>query len=415
MRKLIVSLIILSSFAITPAFAQVKIGGFLQGLYGARLDDKNPTATEYTAAESRLQLRLEHSGSNAEFSGKVDFFYDDADIQTYDWELREGFLKFRLGNNVDFKAGRQILTWGTGDLIFINDVFAKDYRSFFVGRDDQYLKAPQDAIRMEYYNPLADLAVVWTPRFEPNRLPTGRVLSYYDPLMGEIVGVEATGQPVLPPAKFDNSEIAARLSRQIGAFNAALYFYRGFYKNPNGYDLALQSAIYPRLNVYGASARGSVAGGVFWLEGGYFHSRDDEKRDNPFLPNSSLTWLAGYERQVAANLTANLQWQADYMLDYDTYQSQQSAGGGYVRDEVRHLLTSRITKLLNSELLMLSGFVFYSPTDEDAYVRLLAEYKYSDEVRLAIGGNIFAGKHEASEFGQFQRNDNVYVKMTYWY
>ena len=103
------------------------------------------------------------------------------------------------------------------------------------------------------------------------------------------------------------------------------------------------------------------------------------------------------------------------MLDYDTYQSQQSAGGGYVRDEVRHLLTSRITKLLNSELLMLSGFLFYSPTDEDVYIRLMAEYKYSDEVRLAIGGNIFAGKYEASEFGQFQRNDNVYVKMTYWY
>ena len=56
-----------------------------------------------------------------------------------------------------------------GDLIFINDVFAKDYRSFFVGRDDQYLKAPQNAIRAEYYNPLGALSFVWTPASELRR------------------------------------------------------------------------------------------------------------------------------------------------------------------------------------------------------------------------------------------------------
>jgi len=84
-----------------------------------------------------------------------------------------------------------------------------------------------------------------------------------------------------------------------------------------------------------------------------------------------------------------------------------------VRDEVRHLLTSRVTKLAMDENLTLSAFGFYSPTDEDAYVRLSASYKYSDEVTITAGGNIFTGKHENTEFGQFQKNDNAYLKLTY--
>ena len=72
-----------------------------------------------------------------------------------------------------------------------------------------------------------------------------------------------------------------------------------------------------------------------------------------------------------------------------------------------------MTKLLLQELLTLSTFVFYSPTDEDGYARLSAEYKYTDEIRLTAGANIFGGDEEATDFAQFKLNDNVYVKMTY--
>ena len=89
------------------------------------------------------------------------------------------------------------------------------------------------------------------------------------------------------------------------------------------------------------------------------------------------------------------------------------AAGLFVRDEVRHLLTSRVTKLAMDENLTLSASWFYSPTDEDAYVRLSTSYKYSDEMTITADGNIFTGKHENTEFGQFRENDNVYLKLTY--
>ncbi len=397
------------------ARAQPEIGGFLQGLYGGRLDSSNPAATQQTASETRLQLRLSHFGDNSEFFGRVDFTFDGADSIDYDWELREAYVKFRLGRSIDVKAGRQIITWGTGDLIFINDVFAKDYRSFFIGRDDQYLKAPQNALRMEYYSPPGDLSLVWSPRFEPNRLPTGRRLSYFNPFVGGIVGEDHLFDPPTPGPEFGNSEWAMRFSRGLGSFRTSVYFYRGFYKNPLGAEMveSMPVPVYPRLRVYGASVRGPIAGGIFWLEGGYFDSLDDRDGDDPMNPNSSLTGMVGFERQIATNLTVNGQWQFDYMTDHDLYSEGQRMAGGYMRDQVKHLLTSRITKLMRSELLKLSSFVFYSPSEKDIYLRLLTEYKYTDEITLAAGANLFDGKNPATEFGQFRQNDNIYGKVTY--
>lgn len=414
-RLAIVGLLLLAAASVS---AEVRIDGFLQGLYGGRLDANNPTETEYTASETRLQLRTEHYSDNAEFFGRLDFTYDGATAEEMDWELREGYMKFRLGNNFDFKIGRQILTWGTGDLIFINDVFAKDYRSFFVGRDDQYLKAPQNAMRIEYYNALGNLSFVWTPRFTPNRLPTGDRLSYFNGQM--IVGTGDSSlyyfDPPQPESKFKNGEFAARFARSVSGFNVALYAYHGFYKNPRGAVVtdAGMVPIYPRLNVFGASMRGQIAGGILWLESGYFDSEDDRDGDNPMLPNSTWTGMVGFERQIANNLTANLQYQADYMEHYDIFKREQTEQHApFIRDELKHLLTSRVTQKLMDENLTLSGFVFYSPSDEDVYFRPNIEYKYTDEVALSVGGNIFAGKHENTDFGQFQKNDNAYLKVTY--
>ena len=171
--------------------------------------------------------------------------------------------------------------------------------------------------------------------------------------------------------------------------------------------------VYPRLNLYGASIRGITLGGILWSEGGYYDSREDADGDNPLMPNSSIAGLIGYEKQIANNLTVNGQWQIDVIMDYDMYRDGQLGLNAFVRDEVRHLLTTRIRKLLMSELLTLEAFLFYSPTDEDGYLRLTTDYKYTDEVTLSVGANLFDGQYEETEFGQFRLNDNAYVKLTY--
>jgi Protein of unknown function (DUF1302) len=424
--KRVFALLGLLMIAAAPLQAEVELDGFLQGLYGGRVDRDNPTETEFTASETRMQLRAQSWGDNAEFFGRLDFVYDAAVEREYDWELREGFVKFRLGDNIDFKVGRQILTWGTGDLIFINDVFAKDYRSFFVGRDDQYLKAPQNALRMEWYNPLGALSFVWTPRLEPNRLPAGERLSYFSPFDYQVVGTGMGDQYLFavpePEARFKNGEFAFRLSRSVMGFSTALYYYHGFYKNPQGLDqvaadtngMPIYMPVFPRLDVYGASTRGTLWGGILWLEGGYFDSRESDQSPitNP-RPPSMITGMIGYERQVASNLTANVQWQYQQMQDDGVFLQIKDGGATVEVREDRHLLTTRLRKLLLDENLTLSSFVFYSPTDEDVFAKMYASYKYSDELTLAVGANIFAGTYDNTDFGQFQKNDNAWLKVTY--
>ena len=68
-----------------------------------------------------------------------------------DFDLREANVFTRPTDFMDVKVGRQILTWGTGDLLFVNDLFPKDWESFFIGRDDEYLKSPSDAIKISLF------------------------------------------------------------------------------------------------------------------------------------------------------------------------------------------------------------------------------------------------------------------------
>lgn len=392
--------------------------GFLQGLYGGGLDGNNPTPSDLIASETRLQLRIESFSDNAEFFGRIDFVYDDYYEPNTNIELREGFAKFRIGSFLDFKIGRQIVTWGTGDLIFINDVFAKDYQSFFIGRDDQYLKAPQNALRMSFYSGAGDISVVYTPRFTPNRIPIGERLSYYYPMTpdgGDIVGApDYLFEAGLPEAKYKNGELAGRFSRYFGNVDVALYGYRGFYKNPAGFDMSSMSAFYPKLNLYGASVRVPAFGGIVWLEGGYFDSRQDPNGEDPLIPNSKISTLIGFERQFGPNLTANIQYQNEMMIDYDKY-LETIPDDTAEMDETYHLLTSRVTQMFMMEILSLSVFAFYSPNEEDFYGRFLTSYKYSDAVTLSLGANIFDGQNEHTSFGSFQKNDNIYLKVTYGY
>lgn len=412
-KNILGALLIISSVMISSANAEdIYFGGFVQGLYGGGLDDNNPTPSDLIASETRLQLKMESYGDGAEFFGRIDFTYDDFHEESFDVELREGFAKFRLGNNLDFKIGRQIATWGTGDLIFINDLFAKDYQSFFSGRDDQYLKAPHNALRVSYYNPLGDFTIVYSPRFTPNLIPTGERLSYFNPMMGGIVGGEPYFEGTMPDAKFENGELAGKFSRYFGTADMALYGYHGFYKNPVG--MTESSAYYPELNVFGASVRMPILGGITWLEGGYYDSREDTDGDNPMIPNSSVKGMIGFERQLNSNLTVNLQYQNEYMLDHDKYVANLGPQMPKM-DETYHLITSRITQMLNMETVTISAFGFYSPNEEDFYGRFSVSYKHTDELTLAIGANIFDGTYDYTDFGAFKRNDNAYIKITYGY
>ena len=122
--------------------------------------------------EGRLQLETAKVWERGELSVVADFIGDGV-MEEADLDIRRLRLTWALGSQVDVWVGRQVLTWGTGDMLFINDLFPKDWQSFFIGRDVEYLKAPSDAVKVGWYGDALNAEVVYTPQFEPDRFIRG--------------------------------------------------------------------------------------------------------------------------------------------------------------------------------------------------------------------------------------------------
>ncbi|MDY7038121.1 MAG: hypothetical protein SV375_18405 [Thermodesulfobacteriota bacterium] len=397
----------------------IDIHGFLDLRVGARIREDD-YQRDTSLLESRLQLDLSRAGDYVTFQVRADFLYDDVQKET-DPDLEEGtgFIDLREANVLfspfdlmDVKIGRQILTWGTGDLLFLNDLFPKDWKSFFSGRDEEYLKAPSDALFVSIFPDFANIDLVYVPRFDADRFISGERISYYNSILGRRAGRDAIMYPFKPDNWLDEDEISLRISKNIAGYELALYGYHGFWKSPAGMDLIQQKAIFPNLDVYGASLRGSLMKGLFHLETSYYDSKDDTGGDNPFIPNSEIRILAGYEQELARDLTAAIQYYLEYMKKYNSYR-EFLPPNDHVKDKDRHVVTLRLTKLVWNQNLILSLFCFYSPSDEDAYFRPNVKYKLSDSMMLTFGGNIFKGSYDHTFFSQFEKNSNIYAGIRY--
>jgi len=399
----------------TAKSQDLSLNGFVEGAFGGRIQTNSLLGSrEYTLNETRLQLKFSHYGDNGEFYSAIDILGDNVGGGSASTRIQEAYFQFSFGDRADMKVGRQILTWGTGDLLFINDLFPKDYVSFFIGREDQYLKLPSDAIKAGFYTPYFDMDVIAMPVFASNRLPNGMRLSYFNPLAGSSVGESNLPAPVEPDAKFSKSEFAARMYRYFGSYQGAGYVFRGFYKDPMGVDPMLGAMYYPELSAYGASIRGPLLSGVISMEYGYYDSRTDRDGVNPLIPNSQHKYLVGFERQWWSDFTMGMQYYGEYMLDHDKYAGSLPAGAP-VFDQLRQVFTTRLTQMMHYQTINLSLFAFYSTTDKDWHVRPNVSYKYSDQVSLTLGGNFFGGEKMHTLFGQFENNNNVYARFRYYF
>jgi hypothetical protein len=387
----------------------IETHGFYEFRGGYRLlEDKHEK--DMSIMEGRFQFDLLSYQDWGDVKVKGDVIGDMV-LEEGDFDLREANIFSRPTDFMDVKVGRQILTWGTGDLIFINDLFPKDWQSFFIGRDTEYLKAPSDAAKVSLFGDLANLDIVYTPQFDPDRYISGERISYWNPNLDMIAGRNAIVHTDKPDRWFRDSEIAARLYKNIENYELAFYGYRGYWKSPGGQNATMTKAIFPDLNVYGASLRGDLGKGIGNAEIGYYDSADDTSGRNPLINNSEMRYLIGYTQEIAKNLTMGLQYYIEQMLDYDQYKDNLPSGPA--RDRYRHLTTLRLTKLMMNQNLRLSLFTYYSPTDKDVYMRPNANYKVNDNLAVEVGSNIFFGDYPYTFFGQFHDNTNIYAGLRY--
>jgi hypothetical protein len=384
-----------------------RLGGYLDTRGGVRLGDRSDQE-RFPLAETRAEIKGVRSWPGVTATVRAHLLADAvAEQHTPDLQSGEGVLDLREANVLwratdflDVKAGRQILTWGTGDFVFLNDLFPKDYRSFFIGRRDTMLKAPSDAVKASVYTDLANLDLVYTPQFDPDRHITGDRLSYYNPFQRRIVGDGTLLDVRRPNAPLSDDEWAARLYRPIGRYDTALYFYDGYWKSPEGLLPGSQRVTFPRLRTYGASVEGPVpgVGGIANVEVAYYDSLDDRDGTDPFVPNSQARLLLGYEREIVTNLTGAVQYFRTERLD-----------DPQGRDDRRNLWTVKLQKDWPEEQITATLFAFYSPTAQDGYLRPRVSWSPSDRWTLEAGVNWLFGADDDTRFGQLKDNTNAFV------
>lgn len=386
--------------------------GFVEAAAGTRVDDNPLIDDDMTLGELRLQIEGEYAGDTVTWEFKADGVADDVEGELTG-DIREAMIRFPVGDRTDVRAGRQVLTWGTGDLVFLNDLFPKDWVSFLSGRDSEYLKAPSDAIRASWYGDSFNVDTAFMPFFEPDRYIDGERLSYFQPARGSLVAAPPQLRGEEPSSSIENSELAIRIYDMAGNQEWALYGYRGFDGQPEAFNPDTGQPTFARLNSLGASLRGPAGDGLYNLEFAWHDSPDDRDGDDPNIPNSSVRFLAGYEQEAFRNFNVGVQYYLEWMQDYDAFEANYPFDPEHIPGERRHVVTLRLTWQLMRDNLTLGMMNFHSPDEDDWFIRPTVQYRFSDRLFFNAGANLFEGERESSFYGQFEEDSNVFMRLRY--
>ena len=383
--------------------------GFIEGALGGRLQGDPALAADDTLAD--LRLRLETSGfiNDNRYILKADLYADGVE-HGLRGDLREASYRFSAGESWDLKLGQQILTWGTGDMLFLNDMFPKDWQSYFAGRDTEYLKAPVLAAKASYFGDSASLDLVWMPDYTPDRYINGERFSWFSPVAGENVAAPAGRIDADEPANsIKNGELATRIYGTEGSTEWALYGYHGFQKQPNGIN-SYGQPVFTRLDVVGGSIRGNLGQGLANAEIAW-HLSEDSVGGDPLITNDQFRLLLGYERELLPRLTLGLQYYLEQTQDYAELES--ASPSPYHPHQYRYLYTTRLNYRMLQDNLIWSLFAYYSPSDDDRFVRPAVSYRVDDNLSMTIGVNLFGGDRAYTFFGQFEDATNLYGRLRY--
>ncbi len=379
-----------------------EIHGFLQAHAAARLGGVEcapETAFDLPFNEQRLQLKLEGSGleGSLDYTAKLDLLHD-ATLNDTDLDLRELYADYNT-ERFTMRAGRQVVTWGVADLLFINDTFPKDWVSFFGGLPLEYLKRGSDALRLDLYPDFADVQILLAD-FRKDRLPDSDRFVLPGPDISAVLD---------EPSEL---EAGLRVSRYFGSWDGVLYLSRTHYRAPALSQITGQwRGEFPRLNAYGSSLSGPLWNGVLSLEAGYYDSVEDRDGTDPAVENSQTRLLVGYSRQIAEDTTLGIQGYAEWMHDHDAYRRTLPVGFSE-RDELRTVATLRFTQFHLHQTLHLGLFAFWDTSDNDGYIIPSVRYAFSDALWGEVGANLFVGDRNG-QFGALRDNDNIYATLRY--
>ncbi|MFB6345184.1 MAG: hypothetical protein ABEK50_05340 [bacterium] len=388
----------------------LNVNGYVEPAYGVRSADEGPITDRNVMQETRLMIEKKFYGDGGEaLDLKVLATTNDATNQS-DVELRSGSVFLPISRSIEMKIGRQVLSWGPSQFEFINDHFAKDYRSFFVGRNLEFLKAPNDAVKFSYYGDWANLDLVASPAFEPDRLPQGQMIPLYHPGQRQLVNASNAPTVQTPDDSPAEGEYHLRLNQTFGRWETALYGYRGFVGQPKGWNGS--STFYPELASAGFSLRGPLLDSIVWMEGSFNDIRNDLAGDTVNLPTDRAQLGLGLRYRTTRTVSYMVQAISSWQMDAEQYRDLLPSDNPE-SDRVRHRLQVATTRDYWSDRLTLELRGFVGLTEEDWHARAQTTYDWSDAITLSSGFLTYGREFATTRFGALEEHDMAFARLRY--
>jgi len=356
-------------------------------------------------------------------------------------ELREAYLQGTL-LDIDWTIGKQQIVWGESDGFQVLDVVnPQSFREFVLPAFDES-RIPLWSARAEKvigattlegvvvfdntYDEFPDPGAAFeltSPRFVPSAEQAVTAVA-------EALAAAAPpdAPPQAPPALViadpsrtgaaDQADFGGRIKTFLGGFDLSLLYLRHTEDIPTA-DLALVDGallvtpVYDRVNLIGGTFANSFGSFTVRGEVGYTTDRRllrevDPAEVDPAVLANGQSFGAHAERDVVSYVLG-----VDYFGVSDTVFSLQffhdvilNAPDGLTRPDNDYLMTGYVRrKAMNQKLLLeIEGLV--NLVDEDALIRPLIQYEYSDTVSYFLAGDIFLGPEEGV-FGQFEPASRV--------
>ncbi len=421
--KFILLFLLLASLLLFPparAFAvEWNPEGFVETYHALRIHEP----WDFTTSRTRLRLGLWMTADRLSAFGSINLGMDYVNMTHEDIVLRSGGIQYKGAfgelrelfmeyqhEAFDVRIGRQIVVWGKADGLAITDIVSpRDYTDF-LATEYEDTRIPVEAVRFRVLHEIVDFELVWLPIFQANILPIEG--SPWDiPIAvpeGMTLFVKETRRP---DPGIDSSEIGGKLSFYT---SAADFSFSGFYtwddtatvhREVNDPDAPTELALSPkhhRLGFAGFDLSAPVSDFVFRFESAfYFNKRFEGQQmaDTTTYTRPWLVWMGGVDWTPPGDWTITTQFQHSAVFDYDSE----------VGTEEHDLLaTLKISKLLLRQTLELSAMGYMGINEPNGFLRAYIDYAVSDAFHVRAGGDAFLGTK--SSFGQYDNNDDVFVK-----
>jgi len=345
--------------------------------------------------------------------------YNDGILEEYRTQLRfdDTYIQGRLNDDIDLKAGRQIVIWGKSDNIRITDVINPTDNRLPGVTDIEYIRLPVTMAKFDWYVGDWDMAAMVIPEARVSIAPP--IGSEFFPTDSSLIDgitppLTPTTTPTLqePASSWDNMQYGLAANGVFSGWDLSFYAANIFDKDNHSDEVITVGAtpsdfVYSKIYMLGTAfnmVQGSwlIKGEAALLNGLRYSTTSDEK--------NRLDTLLGLEYMGFANTSMSLELANRHIFSHEAVMN--NAPDSVDKNTIQTIV--RVTRNFMHETLEVTALANILGPDfnQGGFARVWGEYELAEALSLDLGVVFYQGGTNAY-FEAIKANDRIFANITY--